>query len=218
MTATIRQVRLLCQSLFPPILDIVSPIPGPRVIAAAARLLGVVPVQRCGPHAALQDGHRERRGDATPAEPATAAAAAAAGGRRASAGPLSPSQPNPDPSGEPAAVLELQPEAELVPELQHLQPDARRAPGEDAAPADADGAAAVVRLPLGEEDADDAGVADDGGRRRHDGAAAHEQAQEDEGGDGGGRGPLRGADGLHQADQEESRPRRRPRVKFSFFE
>ena len=214
MTATIRQVRLLCQSLFPPILDIELPIPGPRVIAAAARLLGVVPVQRRGPHAALQDGHRERRGDATPTEPATAAA----GGRRASADPFSPSQSHLVPSGEPAAVLELQPEAELVPELQHLQPDARRAPGEDAAPADADGAAAVVRLPLGEEDADDAGVADDGGSRRDDGAAAHEQAQEDEGGDGGGRGPLRGADGLHQADQEESRPRRRPRVKFSFFE
>ena len=99
-----------------------------------------------------------------------------------------------------------------MPELQHLQP-AQRAPGEDAANADAHDAAALVRISLGQEDADDAGVSDGGGVYV---GGADEQTQEDERGDGGGGGPLRGADGLHQAIQEESRSGRRYRVKFFF--
>ena len=59
-------------------------------------------------------------------------------------------------------MLELQPEAELVPKLQRFQPQ-RRVPWKNAGGAgNAGAAAAVVRLSLGQEDAHDAGVPDGG--------------------------------------------------------
>ena len=155
-TCTARSLSYTCRS-----------ISGPRVITTAARLLGVVSVQCRGPHATLQDGHRECGGDATPTKPAATAAAAAAAttttaarrGCRASPVAAAPSSPHHRLGGAPAAVFELQPEAELVPKLQRLQPH-QRVPGKDAAADGADGAAAFVRLSLGQEDSDDAGVPD----------------------------------------------------------
>ena len=156
MTATIRQARLLCQSLFPPILDIELPIPGPRVIAAAARLLGVVPVQRRGPHAALQDGHRECRGDAAPTEPARRCCRSSS---NVSATPNATSAAELPSIA--AAVHELQPEAELVPKLQPQFAIREDDGGCESCDISADAAATAHRLFYGEKVS--SGIADGGG-------------------------------------------------------
>ena len=58
-------------------------------------------------------------------------------------------------------MLQLQPEAELVPKLQRLQP--QRVLGKNAAATDDADAASFVRLSLGQEDADAGAGFPDGG-------------------------------------------------------